>query len=222
MKQSSPGDAVHGRAVYLLVLVALLHFIYPITVSGSVAALILYQVVYTGMVAIGVLVAGDSRRHQVAAVGLGTAWLLFSVLYALDPASQWKVLATYAVLLPFQALVVWLLLRYIFQAQRVTRDVLYAAVTVYILLAALFVPVYGSLELLQPGSFVDNLHPGAPVFWQQFVYYSLITLTTTGYGDILPVSAWARAIATVEAVIGTLYLAILMARLVSLYSQHNE
>lgn len=94
-----------------------------------------------------------------------------------------------------------------------------AAITVFILLAAAFVPIYGSLELLQPGSFVDNSRPGQPIFWQQFIYFSLITLTTTGYGDILPISAWGRAFASAEAVIGVLYIAVLMARLVGLYSQ---
>jgi hypothetical protein len=54
------------------------------------------------------------------------------------------------------------------------------------------------------------------------IYYSLTTLTTTGYGDILPVSPWARSLANAEMVIGVLYLAILMARLVSLYSQADE
>jgi hypothetical protein len=127
---------------------------------------------------------------------------------------------TYAALIPFQMVIILVLFRYIVAARTVTRDVLYAAITVYILLAALFVPIYGSLELLQPGAFVDN-GTGQPVFWQQFIYFSLVTLTTTGYGDILPISAWARAFTNAEQVIGVLYLAVLMARLVSLYSQDS-
>jgi hypothetical protein len=63
---------------------------------------------------------------------------------------------------------------------------------------------------------VDNTLGGA-VSWQQFVYYSLITLSTAGYGDILPANMWARMLAGLEVTIGVLYIAILVARLVSLY-----
>jgi MFS-type transporter involved in bile tolerance (Atg22 family) len=72
------------------------------------------------------------------------------------------------------------------------------------------------LEAAIPGSFVDNTLE-TPVRWQQFVYYSLVTLSTAGYGDILPSNMWARMLAGLEATIGVLYVAILVARLVSLY-----
>jgi hypothetical protein len=113
------------------------------------------------------------------------------------------------------------LVRYIFLTRAVTRDVLYAATSVYLLLGAIFVPIYGLLETLWPGSFVDNTAPDAPVAWQQLLYYSYTSLTTMGYGDVLPVSWWARSLATAEAVIGVLYIAILMGRLVGLYAQET-
>jgi hypothetical protein len=87
-----------------------------------------------------------------------------------------------------------------------------------------FVPIYGFVETItftQTGmhAFADSLVPAREVFpWQHFVYYSYATLTTLGYGDILPISLWARSMAAVEAVIGVLYVTIIMARLVSLYS----
>ncbi len=113
------------------------------------------------------------------------------------------------------------LLGYVFSAQAVTRDVLFSAVSVYVLLAALFFPVFGSLEFLVPGSFID-VTTGQPIAWQGLVYFSQITLTSTGYGDIVSVSAWARSIASLEALTGVLYLAILISRLVSLYSRSEE
>ncbi len=219
--KTSDSDTVHGRVIYLLILVALLHFIYPITISGATFNLIVYQLLYAGMFIAGILVASDSRPHLLAALSTALIWLVCSVVYALDSTDRLKTLATYLALLPFQATIVYLLLRYIFRKRAVNRDVLLAAITVFILLGALFVPIYGTLELLQPGSFADNARMGQPVFWQQFIYFSLVTLTTTGYGDILPVSPWARAVANVEMVIGVLYIAILMARLVGLYSQET-
>lgn len=201
----------------LLVLVALLHFIYPLTLGGSTTALIGYQVLYAMMFAAGILVAHEDRRMLVLTSVVAVVWLAFAVLYALNPDSLWIVQATYVNLLVFQATILWVLLRFIFKAHAITRDVLYAAVTVYILLGALFVPLYGFLEAAQPGSFVDNA-TGQPVFWQQLIYFSLTTLMTTGYGDILPVHPWARALANVESMLGVLYIAILMARLVGLYA----
>jgi len=212
-------DTVKGRIVYLLILVALLHFIYPITLGNNPQSQILYQVLYAGMMVVGILVASDSRTHLTIAVTTGVVWLVFAVTTSLDPANTWKTLATYLSLIPFQVTITYLLLRYIFSTTSVNRDVLLAAVSVYILLAAIFVPIYGSLELLRPGSFIDN-STSLPVFWQQFIYFSFVTLTTTGYGDILPVSAWGRALTNIEMVIGVLYIAVLMARLVGLYTQH--
>ena len=70
-----------------------------------------------------------------------------------------------------------------------------------------------------PGSFTDTLRPGAGVAWQQLIYFSYVSLTTLGFGDILSASTWARSLVSRDAVTGVLYLAILMARLVGLYGQ---
>lgn len=223
----SPPDAlaqtrVSGRVIYLLVLVAVLHFVYPITIGASgPLPLILYNVLYSAMFVAGILVAGSDRRLRAITIMTAATYLLFAVLYALDPTNTIRVLITYLALIPFQATLIYVLVRYIFTAKHVNRDVLFAAINVYLLLAAIFVPIYGILELAQPGAFVDNAAPGAPVYWQQLIYYSLTTLTTTGYGDILPISPWARAVANAEAVIGVLFIAITMARLVGIYS-HDE
>ena len=143
-------------------------------------------------------------------------WLIAAVLYALDPTNAWKIQITYLILLVYHVMIVSVLMRYIFTAESVTADVIYAACAVYFLLSFFFVPIYCMLETAIPGSFVDNTL-GAPVQWQQFVYYSLITLSTAGYGDILPESMWARMLAGIEVTVGVLYVAILVARLVSLY-----
>ena len=69
---------------------------------------------------------------------------------------------------------------------------------------------------------MDNLNPAAAVQWQQFIYYSYVTLTTAGYGDVLPITLWARSLANMEMVIGVLYVTIIMARLVGLYTRNKE
>jgi hypothetical protein len=214
-------DTIKGRAIYVLILIVLLNVIYPITSNGNVTALIIYQILYAGLFVAGIFIASDSRAHLIWSASIAVVWLVVAILYALDPASFWKTQMTYFILLIFHITIIWVLMRFIFTSESVNADVIYAAAAVYFLLSFLFVPIYGMLEVAAPGSFVDNTL-GTAVSWQQLVYFSLITLSTAGYGDVLPASQWARMLAGLEVTIGVLYVAILMARLVSLYEIHRK
>ena len=207
-----------SKYLVLLILVAFLHFAYPLSINENPLYAIVYQTVYTMMVVTGIWLGQENKTLMWSTIILGGIWLVVGVSYALDPTNMIKVLLTYITIFPFQLIVLYLLLRAIFQAERITKDVLYAAITAYILIAAVFVAIYGMIVTIAPHAIIDNAYPDQTIIWQQIIYFSLTTLTTTGYGDILPVGPWARAFANLESVIGVLYLAILMARLVSLYS----
>jgi hypothetical protein len=209
-------DPIKGRAKYVLILIVLLNMLYPITSSGSVISLISFAVLYAGLFIVGIFITSDSPAHITWSISIAVIWLVMTVVYAFDPTSFWKTQVSSFILIVFHSTIILVLMRYIFTADQVTADVIYAACAVYFLLSFFFVPVYGMLESAMPGSFVDNTL-GTPVHWQQFVYYSLVTLSTAGYGDILPANMWARMLAGLEATIGVLYVAILVARLVSLY-----
>jgi cation transport ATPase len=87
------------------------------------------------------------------------------------------------------------------------------AVAAYVLLGVIWAYAYDFVEFLRPGAFSG---PGSPADGPRaFFYFSFVTLTTVGYGDVLPVHAVARSLVSLEAVVGTLYPAILIARLVS-------
>jgi hypothetical protein len=106
----------------------------------------------------------------------------------------------------------------------VNRDVIYATIAVYLLIGAVFVGIFGVIEELsmwQTGlhAFSDAQVAADTVFpWQHLVFYSYATLTTLGYGDITPVSLWARSFASLEAIIGVLFTTVVIARLVGMYS----
>lgn len=220
-------DAIEGKVVYLLALVIFTQLIWPIT-ENSTLGLILDQFFYMLMMFFGFRLVRDSRLSQIILAVLGIIWMLVGVSYALNVQNIFYQIATYAAFGLYQAMIVRVLLQYIFQTKRVSRDVLYAAVTVYILIGAIYVPVYGIIEnisfsLTGTNAFHDALiGTGQPVPWQSFLYYSYVTLTTMGYGDILPLTMWARAAAISEAVIGVLYTAIIVSRLVALYISHND
>src|SRR6185436_21038541 len=214
-------DAIKGRAKYVLILIVLLNVLYPITSSGSTISLITFAALYAGLFIVGIFITSDNRAQITWSISIAVIWLVMTVIWAFDPTSFWKTQISSFILIVFHITIILVLMRHIFTAEQVTADIIYAACAVYFLLSFFFVPVYGMLEAAIPGSFVDNTL-GTAVHWQQFVYHSLLTLSTAGYGDILPVDPWARMLAAFEATIGVLYVAILVARLVSLYEVRRQ
>lgn len=108
------------------------------------------------------------------------------------------------------------LTRYSFRAGHVTTDVLIAATCLYLTIGTAYASIYTLVELVVPGSYISVT--GEALNWPTFLYYSYVTLTTVGYGDIIPTTYSAQAFAAFEAVVGVLFTVILMARLVSGYS----
>ena len=118
------------------------------------------------------------------------------------------------------AFVIGHLLHFILHARVVTTEVLCASIAVYLMLGLTWTVAYWLVDQLTPGgAFSFNTSRGAQSMngFTGF-YFSFITLSTVGYGDITPVSHAARWLAAMEAMTGLLYVAVLIARLVSLYS----
>jgi hypothetical protein len=110
-----------------------------------------------------------------------------------------------------------LALQHVFRAGAITSARLQGAIAVYLLLAVAFAESYWLILQLRPEAF-QFPHPATThgMMRSGLFYFSLTTLTTLGYGDILPVSPAARSLATMEGLIGQLYPAVLIGRLVSL------
>jgi voltage-gated potassium channel len=118
------------------------------------------------------------------------------------------------------AFVIGHLLHFILRAPVVTMEVLCASIAAYLMLGLMWTVAYWLVDQLTPGgAFSFNTNRGAQSMngFTGF-YFSFITLSTVGYGDITPVSQAARWLAALEAMTGLLYVAVLIARLVSLYS----
>jgi hypothetical protein len=110
--------------------------------------------------------------------------------------------------------------RFAARATSVDSEHLYAALDAYLLSGIFLGVLYWTLEQLSPGSFEVAPHRGTEDFSiASAIYFSFVTLATLGYGDVLPRSETARGIAIVEAVAGQLFLAVMIARLVSIYAR---
>ena len=118
------------------------------------------------------------------------------------------------------AFVVMNLLRFVLRAPSVSIEVLCASISAYLMLGLMWTMAYWLVDQLTPGGAFSFNTNGGPRSMNGFTgfYFSFITLSTVGYGDITPVSKIARWLAAMEAMTGLLYVAVLIARLVALYS----
>jgi hypothetical protein len=118
-----------------------------------------------------------------------------------------------------------IMLRYVLSEGRVTSERIFAALNVYLLMGIMCGLLYNVFEEQWPGSFSVQgsfLPAGRKIQLAHTIYFSFVTLGTLGYGDILPVSGPARALAVTESIGGQMYLVVVVARLVSLYQERTD
>ena len=200
--------------IALTLLFVFLPFVEEIKIGYLIVAVLLCFVLVSAVLAVG-------RRGRALIIAVLLALLIVagrSINYFRpDLVSPAVFLVPGLILMIF---VVVHLLRFVLRAPQVDTEVLCASVSAYLLLGVMWTIAYWLVALITPDAFAFNTTTGAKESMQGFnaVYFSLVTLSTVGYGDITPVSKVARMLAALEAMTGLLYVAVLIARLVSLYS----
>jgi hypothetical protein len=157
-------------------------------------------------------------------LSFGVPWFVLSWIDLFSSSSSAVLVSLSTVLLiHFYALTATIILLFILRSPRVHEDIIYGAISVYLLIGGAWSSIYSLLETAHPGSFsvVAAQSVGKAMNWADFLYFSFATLTTLGYGDIVPVTSQARSLAVVEAVIGVMYLAVIISRLVGLFIAHS-
>jgi hypothetical protein len=135
--------------------------------------------------------------------------------------AEWSPVATSVLrhggeILTFSALI-WVVVHAVYAPGRITLHRLQGAIVIYLSFATIFASAYALVWELNPGAFVNLVAPpGDAQEVATMLYFSLTTLTTTGYGDIVAIEPFARSLANFESVLGQFYLAITVARLVTL------
>lgn len=167
----------------------------------------------------GVLAVGKSRRTLILAAIFVTPALVARWMYHLRP----DVIPVELFLVSGLFFVIFLIVRFIafiLRAPRVNSEVLCAGLSTYFLLGLLWSYAYRLVSAIDPQAFAITVNaiPNEPIVGFKAIYFSLITLSTVGYGDIVPVSNVARMLAAMEAMVGTLYITVFIARLVALYT----
>ena len=155
-----------------------------------------------------------SEKKQVAIIAIllavpkfASTWILIFIthplLHLLD--------AVFGII--FMAYIIILILAHIFKQKDVSIETIYGAIVVFILIGLMWAFLYHLTEIIHPQSFTFAAEHITDLKKSLF-YFSFVTLTTLGYGDITPVSSPAKSLAMLEAIVGQMYIAVLIARLV--------
>ena len=172
------------------------------------------------VVVAAVAAVGRTQLSFVIALLLAAPTLFFQWL-AVDNGDTQFLLHSWTFGAALYALTIGYQLRYVFQRDVMTADKLYGAAAAYLMLGVLWGYLYAIADHVQPGSFAFGGATVSPPIGD-LLYFSFTVLTSTGFGDAVPVLRYARGLCVLEQLVGALFLAILIARLAGVYPPRRE
>ena len=179
-----------------------------------------WEIMILGLINFFAAIYVSQRLSRFWAMGiLALALLATGGLYIFDGDPASLLLASLCILLVTLTYTAWCVLCFVLDEGAVGIEHIFGAICAYILIAMAFGTLYFILEILQPGSF-SGVHTGLKGErpWWQFFYFSFTTLSTVGYGDIVPTTMRARSFVIIEQLIAIFYVAILISRLTGMYT----
>lgn len=209
------------RSKLLLISIVAFLVLAPILENTRTGGFFLVLILYVTLVSATLELAAN-RILFLSAIPLAAASMILMMVSQFRPTQLIKEL-NYGVLSAFLVLVWVSLFAHLDHRTAFTSGKLYISVSLYFVMGLSWFAVYTLINELDPGSFTAGgvpLTPGAEA--AGLAYFSFVTLTTLGYGDILPVHPVARMVAALEAVCGVLYIAITVSRLVAAYRSEGS
>lgn len=224
MASTSAENSSFKRANFVYLLAALLAFLILSPIAQKLfpgSASIIVNFTFTFTIVIGVWSLMDDRKWFQFGLGLAVCSFLLSLLNYFYT-SQFIYIASILVLLFFLINSLLLAIKHILFAPKIDINKIVGSVTIYLLIGIIWALLYGLVEEVFTGSFEGtHLAVDGSRFWD-LIYFSFVTLTTLGYGDILPVNTYARTLAYMEAIVGQFYIAILVASLVGAHLSDRQ
>jgi hypothetical protein len=204
------------RYLYLLVALVVMLVAYPYAGSGgglgAAAVLIPIASVFA--------LTTHRRRYSLIPMALG-AVTLFGIFEDVAGFEIVPALAVQVSALLLFAYTTVFVLRSVLRSDRVTGDTLCGAIAVYLMMGLTWSFAHLLVQHLLPGSYLVVAGGMHMADRKELLYFSYVTLATLGYGDVIPVTDGARSLAVLEALGGTVYMAILVARLIGLHLAHS-
>jgi Ion channel len=210
--------ATENKYNRLLTIIILLYLVSPFLVDRKLGDLIVVFVFSLSLVLIVYQINRSklALRFNLGLVFLGLLFKSFSSLALINPRVwRWLELSSKLIFLAFICLSVYSILRELIPAERVTSDIIKGGICVYFLFGFSWAVLYDIVHLFN----VNSFNPvSADTTRADLLHFSFSTLTTVGYGDISPASEMARVLANLEGIVGVMYPAVFIARLVGLQS----
>jgi len=199
----------------LVVFLVLMPVLEETRLGGLILILLLYSTLVTSILELASLTG--RRLWILPTVLLAGTSMAFILLSHITPTRS-LIVANQSILILFFGLITVGLFKGLGHPGPITAGRLYTSVSLYLILGMVWLAVYRLIDALHPGSFmVAGVVATGPLPRSTLLYLSLATLTTVGYGDVVPVGPLVRMLAVMEAAAGVLYVAITIARLVSAY-----
>ncbi len=172
---------------------------------------------------IGVMVTDSGAGRVRRAIVIAAIQVVFTIFSLADQGRSLYWIGVTCALLATAALILfatYCVLSYVLRARVITSDQIYAGVCMYLMLGFAFGAVFYLINILDPGSFSANTPYAREA--PDLMYFSFVTLATLGYGDVTPRTNLARSLAVLDSIAGMLYIAVFMARLVSMRSSTGD
>jgi voltage-gated potassium channel len=203
-----------SRAQLSFLLIGLLVFLLIAPVINEITtSSLVNEIAFLGMIVVGVWSLVENRRAFVTGVSLAIVSLIISVINLSLDNSTLRIFNSIAILL-FCFLSISIVASKVLLSKSINANTLIGSACVYLLLGVIWALLYSIIEFILPGSFHGISAVNNSSYLWEFVYYSFVTITTLGYGDIYPLIPLTRSLAYLEAVCGQLYMALLVATLV--------
>ena len=208
------------RSRYLLFLSALVFLLLGASLLRETRSEAMFFALNALVLVAAFRIVSQRPRQWKIALALALLWLAMA-LWGITRHEPTAMIVAHLLFIIFIGYVLGIILGNVISAEEVDFDVLLGAAAVYLLIGILWAFSYMLIYELEPGAFALAHEENLPNV-HHFLYFSLTTLTTLGYGDIAPSSPFAQMWATFEAVFGSLYMALLVARLVGMYQPRRQ
>ena len=205
-------DEDKSLTTMMLLLFAFIFVLVPLLSPDRVGQVVI-KLVYSVMLFTAILSVSKSRRHAILISIFAAVALVINWVSDIKPTVPLLVAQDFSAIL-FNSLFAVVMLLKTFKPGEITYQRIEGSIVVYLLLGMIFSYVYHAVYLIAGPSSFNNINTNNGL--REFLYFSFTSLTTMGYGDITPVHPMARSVANFEALIGQLYPAILIARLVTM------
>jgi hypothetical protein len=203
-----------NRFQFLLILLLTLIILVPFIGDYS-GFRIVVDMLATGIFIFAMYAISEKRHHLILALFLVVPTIVTLWIDYLTT-GNWAFVVSEICGILFYGFAIFIIVSFIRRQSEVTTEIIFAAVVVYLLMALLWADLYRLLDTVAPGSF-DM--PGGEIQNDRilYLYFSLVTITTLGYGDMTPLTDRAAGLTTVEALCGQIYMVVLVAWLVGMH-----